>query len=163
MTPLAGRIALVTGAGTGIGKSAALALIDAGYAVVLAGRRREPLEGTAREAEARALLNDSQADRDLLADGLAGVLAAGLGVPTVVVTLGESGSVLHASGVTRRSPAQEAETVDTTGASDAFKATFAAHITAGVPEADAIQAAQAAAAWAIRHPGGHESMFRPNR
>jgi NAD(P)-dependent dehydrogenase (short-subunit alcohol dehydrogenase family) len=33
----------VTGAGTGIGKAAALALLDAGYRVVLAGRRLEPL------------------------------------------------------------------------------------------------------------------------
>jgi len=115
------------------------------------------------EAEARALLGEGEADRSVPADDLASALTAQLGVTTVVVTLGESGSVLYADGVTRRYPAQEAETVDTTGASDAFTATFAAHITAGVPEADAIQAAQAAAAWAIRHPGGHESMLRPNR
>ena len=38
------RIALVTGAGTGIGKAAALALAEAGFTVVLNGRRREPLE-----------------------------------------------------------------------------------------------------------------------
>ena len=44
------RVAMVTGAGTGIGKAVALGLAGAGYAVVLAGRRREPLEGTAREA-----------------------------------------------------------------------------------------------------------------
>ncbi len=46
------RTAIVTGAGTGIGKSVALALLREGYAVVLAGRRREPLEDTAREAPA---------------------------------------------------------------------------------------------------------------
>jgi NAD(P)-dependent dehydrogenase (short-subunit alcohol dehydrogenase family) len=44
------RIALVTGAGTGVGKAVALALVRAGYAVALAGRRREPLEQTAGEA-----------------------------------------------------------------------------------------------------------------
>jgi NAD(P)-dependent dehydrogenase (short-subunit alcohol dehydrogenase family) len=38
------KVASVTGAGTGIGKSSALALLKAGYAVVLAGRRVEPLQ-----------------------------------------------------------------------------------------------------------------------
>jgi sugar/nucleoside kinase (ribokinase family) len=35
---------------------------------------------------------------------------------------------------------------------------FAAQVTGGAPEADAILAAQAAAALAVRRPGGHESM-----
>jgi len=48
------RIALVTGAGTGIGKAVALALLAAGYGVTLSGRRRELLEQTAREAGAAA-------------------------------------------------------------------------------------------------------------
>lgn len=42
------KIALVTGAGSGIGKAVALALMQDGYEVVLTGRRREPLEETAR-------------------------------------------------------------------------------------------------------------------
>ena len=37
------KIAIVTGAGTGVGKAAALALLGGGYSVVLAGRRPEPL------------------------------------------------------------------------------------------------------------------------
>jgi NAD(P)-dependent dehydrogenase (short-subunit alcohol dehydrogenase family) len=45
------KIALVTGAGTGIGRNAALALAKDGYAVVLAGRRKEPLDATARMIE----------------------------------------------------------------------------------------------------------------
>ena len=45
----AGRIAMVTGAGSGIGKASALALARAGYAVVLAGRRAEPIEAVAAE------------------------------------------------------------------------------------------------------------------
>ncbi len=44
------KIALVTGAGSGIGRASALALAGAGYAVVLAGRRVEALEATARAA-----------------------------------------------------------------------------------------------------------------
>jgi NAD(P)-dependent dehydrogenase (short-subunit alcohol dehydrogenase family) len=44
------KIALVTGAGSGIGRAAALALQSAGYAVVLAGRRVEELDRTAAMA-----------------------------------------------------------------------------------------------------------------
>jgi NAD(P)-dependent dehydrogenase (short-subunit alcohol dehydrogenase family) len=44
------RTAIVTGAGTGIGRSVALALLREGYTVVLAGRRRQLLEETARQA-----------------------------------------------------------------------------------------------------------------
>ncbi len=44
------RVAAVTGAGTGIGRAAALALLRDGYRVALAGRRREMLEQTAHEA-----------------------------------------------------------------------------------------------------------------
>jgi NAD(P)-dependent dehydrogenase (short-subunit alcohol dehydrogenase family) len=45
-----GRVALVTGAGSGIGKAAALALVKDGYRVVLAGRRAEPLVAVAEES-----------------------------------------------------------------------------------------------------------------
>jgi ribokinase len=86
------------------------------------------------------------------------MLGAQLAVPIVVVTLGESGCVTHAGAVTRRYPARKTAAVDTTGASDAFTATLAAHLTAGVYEADAIDATQAAAAWAVSRPGGRESM-----
>jgi len=47
-----GRIALVTGAGTGIGKASALALMGEGYDVVLTGRRKEPLDAVAEEGRA---------------------------------------------------------------------------------------------------------------
>ncbi|MBL8701912.1 MAG: SDR family oxidoreductase [Alphaproteobacteria bacterium] len=46
------KIALVTGAGSGVGKHSALALMKAGYAVVLAGRRKDALEQTAAEGKA---------------------------------------------------------------------------------------------------------------
>jgi NAD(P)-dependent dehydrogenase (short-subunit alcohol dehydrogenase family) len=46
-----GKVALVTGAGTGIGKASALALAREGFALVLAGRRPEPLEAVRREIE----------------------------------------------------------------------------------------------------------------
>jgi len=44
------KVAIVTGAGTGIGKCTALALLREGYSVILAGRRVEPLEMTVKEA-----------------------------------------------------------------------------------------------------------------
>jgi NAD(P)-dependent dehydrogenase (short-subunit alcohol dehydrogenase family) len=52
------KVALVTGAGTGIGKSAALALLKDGFAVALVGRRKELLDKTAADSGAaeRALV-----------------------------------------------------------------------------------------------------------
>src|SRR5690348_10917383 len=47
------RVALVTGAGTGIGKAAALALVADGYHVALVGRRGELLEKTAAQSAAK--------------------------------------------------------------------------------------------------------------
>lgn len=48
-----GKVALVTGAGSGIGRAVALGLLDDGWRVVLAGRRLEPLQALAAEAESR--------------------------------------------------------------------------------------------------------------
>jgi NAD(P)-dependent dehydrogenase (short-subunit alcohol dehydrogenase family) len=50
MTQTTGKIALVTGAGSGIGRASALALLRDGWHVVLAGRRADALERTATEA-----------------------------------------------------------------------------------------------------------------
>ncbi len=47
------RIAIVTGAGSGIGRHVALALVEEGFLVLLAGRRAQALEGTARLAGSR--------------------------------------------------------------------------------------------------------------
>ena len=52
-----GKVALITGAGTGIGKSSVWQLLGDGYSVVLAGRRIEPLEETIAEAS----VDDSRA------------------------------------------------------------------------------------------------------
>ena len=69
------KVAIVTGAGSGIGRAAALALLEAGYSVGLAGRRPEPLQETAElagEAGSRALpvptdVSDSASVRALFA------------------------------------------------------------------------------------------------
>ena len=61
-----GRVAVVTGAGSGIGKSAALALLRDGYHVGLVGRRKELLEKTATEsgAQERALVLAADITKD---------------------------------------------------------------------------------------------------
>ena len=59
------KIALVTGAGSGIGRAVALALAKAGYTVVLAGRRLPQLEQAAREAGSGAVgISADVTDRD---------------------------------------------------------------------------------------------------
>ena len=59
-----GRVALVTGAGSGIGRAASLALHAAGYSVVLAGRRAAELERTATSARMLPVPTDiSQPDQ----------------------------------------------------------------------------------------------------
>lgn len=60
------RVAIVTGAGSGIGKAASLALLKDGYHVALVGRRKDMLEKTAVESAAgdRALVLAGDITRD---------------------------------------------------------------------------------------------------
>jgi NAD(P)-dependent dehydrogenase (short-subunit alcohol dehydrogenase family) len=51
----AGRVAIVTGGGTGIGRAAAEALLGGGWKVAVAGRRPEPLKEVAAQAADRAI------------------------------------------------------------------------------------------------------------
>ena len=93
------KVALVTGAGSGIGRHSALALAEAGYGVALAGRRQDALEETATLAgtDARMLpvstdVGDPQAVDALFAQvaehfGRLDVLFnnAGAGAPAVLL------------------------------------------------------------------------------
>jgi len=47
-----GKVCIITGAGTGVGKAAAIKLAEKGYAIVLVGRTASTLEGSKREVEA---------------------------------------------------------------------------------------------------------------
>ena len=51
---MSAKVAVVTGAGSGIGRAVALALVREGFAVVLAGRRPAPLQETSAQAGAEA-------------------------------------------------------------------------------------------------------------
>ena len=72
---LMGKVAIITGAGTGIGKGCALALLKDGWSVALAGRRAELLEKTREEAGeegknaivVRTDVGDPEAVRELFA------------------------------------------------------------------------------------------------
>lgn len=56
------KVAIVTGAGSGVGKAAALALLRTGYSVALAGRRMDALEETAKESGAGSRALSVQTD-----------------------------------------------------------------------------------------------------
>jgi NAD(P)-dependent dehydrogenase (short-subunit alcohol dehydrogenase family) len=93
----ADRVAIITGAGSGIGKATALALVQAGYAVALAGRSADKLDEVAAEAGAASLavptdVTDPESVRQLFAAttdrfGRLDVLFnnAGMGAPGVLL------------------------------------------------------------------------------
>ncbi len=62
MTQLAGKHALVTGGGTGVGAAIAHSLATAGAKITLAGRRREPLEAKAAEIPGAAIVQADVTD-----------------------------------------------------------------------------------------------------
>jgi NAD(P)-dependent dehydrogenase (short-subunit alcohol dehydrogenase family) len=125
------KVALVTGAGTGVGKGVTLGLLGAGYAVVLAGRRREPLEATAKEGGGTTLVVETNVGDPASVDALFAKIKetfgrldllfnnAGTGAPAVpmdelsfaqwktVVDTNLTGSFLRAQGAMRMMKAQQ--------------------------------------------------------
>jgi NAD(P)-dependent dehydrogenase (short-subunit alcohol dehydrogenase family) len=60
----AGRVALITGGGTGIGAASARRLASDGYRVVVTGRRADPIEAVADEVGAMAIVADTSVEAD---------------------------------------------------------------------------------------------------
>ena len=98
---LSGKVALVTGASSGIGQRQALALAQAGASVVLLGRRKEQLDSTVAEIEAKggksASLPIDLTDRRQLAD-VASLAASQFGPIDILV---------NAAGINLRQPVDE--------------------------------------------------------
>ncbi|CAA9292947.1 MAG: 2-dehydro-3-deoxy-D-gluconate 5-dehydrogenase @ 2-deoxy-D-gluconate 3-dehydrogenase [uncultured Chloroflexi bacterium] len=98
---LAGKTALVTGAGRGIGRGLALAFAEAGADVALTSRTEEQLEDVAREVEAlgrRAIV---------LPGDVSTADSARAAVEQAIRQLGQLDVLLNAAGVAIRRPAEE--------------------------------------------------------
>lgn len=80
---IAGQVAVVTGASTGIGKHLATALGNAGAKVVLVARRAVPIEQLAEEINGHAIAQDLCAVTDFSA--LAAELSQPFGAPSIVI------------------------------------------------------------------------------
>jgi NAD(P)-dependent dehydrogenase (short-subunit alcohol dehydrogenase family) len=98
---LEGAVAIVTGGGTGIGRAAAMALAGLGAAVVVAGRRPEPLEEAAHQVEAAG-----GAALAVTCD-LSRPEAAGELVKRTVAELGRIDALVNNAGTCRSHPLEE--------------------------------------------------------
>lgn len=113
---------------------------------------------TPNETELRLLLGRPAAD-PTPAEDLCGLLLDA-GVRTVVLTQGQRGALVVTSGGTMRVPAYAVETIDTTGAGDAFTGTLTYGLASGMGLEEAVRHAAAAGALACRKLGVVPSLPR---
>ena len=89
---LKNKIALITGAGTGIGRAIALALAREGAEIALVGRREEPLEAVAKEAGGSPLVLAADVSRQGEIDRILAETTTRLGGLNVLVN---NAGILH--------------------------------------------------------------------
>lgn len=93
---LSGRIALVTGGGTGLGRGSAVALREAGAVVIVAGRRPEPLAAVA-----------SEIGGDWVACDVTDARSVGTAIEAVVARHGRLDILVNSAGLNLRGPSLE--------------------------------------------------------
>jgi NADP-dependent 3-hydroxy acid dehydrogenase YdfG len=86
MAKLDGKIAWVTGAGSGIGEAAAIALAKEGATVVLTGRRRDPLEAVANRIGAKAIVEPGDVTDSARVAAIAAAIKARYGRIDILVS-----------------------------------------------------------------------------
>jgi NAD(P)-dependent dehydrogenase (short-subunit alcohol dehydrogenase family) len=89
---MANRYAVVTGAGSGVGRAVATALLQGGYSVALAGRRRDALEETASLAGGNSLIVPTDVSKPAEVQALFGKVAADFGRLDVLFNNAGTGS-----------------------------------------------------------------------
>jgi NAD(P)-dependent dehydrogenase (short-subunit alcohol dehydrogenase family) len=92
---LEGRVAIVTGGGTGIGRAIAVAFVAAGAQTVIVGRSAETLNDAAADAGAVAMLGDAASEADM-ASVFAEVARQFGGLDILVNNAGASGPIANA-------------------------------------------------------------------
>jgi len=85
------------------------------------------------------------------------------GVRRVIVTLGANGALLAGNEAMEHVPAFRVETVDSTGAGDAFIGSFATFLGEGLPEREAVRKANLYAALSTTSPGTQKSFYASSR
>lgn len=101
MSAIQGHVAVVTGAGTGIGQAIAKRLAGEGAAVALLGRSQESLEKTAAECAGRTLVVPTDVTDRSGVDAAFAAVAAELGAPSILVANAGTGGPDVLDGVDR--------------------------------------------------------------